>query len=142
MHRENFFVDDCCNGQAVEAVGECFPQLDVIPPLAFIVESIYTVDRCTLVVPTQDEEILWILDLVREKQANGFKRLFASVDVVSKEEVICFGWESSVFEEAEKVVILAMNITTDLQQAKQRVSVALKFPKSCHKPKVEEIYVP
>ena len=65
-------------------------------------------------VPTQDEEILWIFDLVREKQANGFKGLLASVDVVPEEEVVRFGWESSVFKEAEKIVILAMDITTDL----------------------------
>lgn len=73
MHRENFLVNDCCNRQAVEAIGECLPQLDIIPSLAFIVEPIYAVDRCTLVVPSQDEEVLWILDLVREKQADGFK---------------------------------------------------------------------
>lgn len=126
MHRENFLVDDCCNRQAIEAISERLPQLDVIPPLALIVEPIYAVDRRTLVVPTQDEEILWILDLVREKQANCFKRLFASVDVVPKEQVVCFGWESSVLKEAEKVVILAMNITTDLQQAKKRVSIDLE----------------
>lgn len=44
MHRENFLVDDCCNGQAVEAISERLPQLDVVPPLAFIIESIYAVD--------------------------------------------------------------------------------------------------
>ncbi len=73
MHRENLLVDDCCNWQAVEAIGERLPELDVIPPLTFIVESIYAVDGCALVVPTQDEEILWVLDFIREKQANGFK---------------------------------------------------------------------
>ena len=78
-------------------------------------------------VPTQDEEILWILDLVRQKQANGFKRLFASVNVVPKEEVVRFGWKSSVLKEAEKVVILAMDITTDLQQAKHHLSIELKW---------------
>ena len=77
-------------------------------------------------VPTQNEEILWILDLVRKKQANGFKGLLASVDIVPKEEVICFGGESSVFEETEKVVILAMNITTYLRQTTERVNVGLK----------------
>lgn len=135
MHRENFLVDDSRNGQAVEAIGECLPQLDVIPPLAFIIEPIYTIDRCTLVIPTQDEEILWILDLVCEKQANSFKRLFASINVVSKEEVICFGWKSSVFKEAEKVVILAMNIPTDLQRVVQCVSIPFECPKDCCKPR-------
>lgn len=135
MHRENFLVDDSRNRQAVEAIGECLPQLDVIPPLAFIIEPIYTIDRCTLVIPTQDEEILWILDLVCEKQANSFKRLFASINVVSKEEVICFGWKSSVFKEAEKVVILAMNIPTDLQRVEQCVSIPFECPKDCCKPR-------
>ena len=134
MHSENFLIDDCRNRQAVEAISERLPQLNIIPPLALIVESIYAVDRCTLVVSTQDEEILWILNLVREKQANGFKRLFASVDVVPEEEVIRFGWESSVLKEAQKVVILAMNITTYLQQARQRVSIDLECQKNDCKP--------
>ncbi len=134
MHGENFLVDDCCNRQAVETIGERLPKLDIISPLAFIVESVYAVDRCTLMVPTQDEEILWILDLVREKQANGLKRLFTSIDVVPKEEIICFGWESSVFKEAEKVVILAMDITADLQEAKQRVNTGFECRKKCCKP--------
>lgn len=66
-------------------------------------------------IPTEDEEVFWVLDLVREEQANGFKGLLASVDVVPKEEVVCFGWKSSVFKQAEKIVILAMNITTNLR---------------------------
>ena len=85
-------------------------------------------------VPTEDEEILWILDLVRKKQADGFKRLFASVNIVPKEEVVRFGWKPSVLEEAEKVVILAMDITTDLQQAKHYVSIGLEWRKKCCKP--------
>ena len=83
MHRENLLIDDCCDRQAVKAIGERLPQLNVIPPLAFVVKSINAVDRCTLVVPTQDKEILWILDLVRKKQADCFKGLFASVHVVA-----------------------------------------------------------
>lgn len=44
MHCENFLVNDCCNRQAIEAIRERFPQLDVIPPLAFIIEAIYAID--------------------------------------------------------------------------------------------------
>ena len=118
MHGEYFLVDDCCNRQTIEAIGECLPQLDVVPPLALIVESVYAVDRCALVVPTQNKEVFWILDLVREKQTYGFERLFASVDIIPKEEVICFRWKASVFKEAEEIVILTMYIATDLQWVK------------------------
>jgi hypothetical protein len=64
MHCENFLIDDCCNGQAVEAVRESLPQLDVIPSLAFIVEPINAVDGSAFVVAAQDEEIFGVLDLV------------------------------------------------------------------------------
>ena len=116
MHGEYLLVDDCCNRQTIEAIGECLPQLDVVPPLALIVEAVYAVDRCALVVPTQNKEIFWILDLVREKQAYCFERLFASVDIIPKEEVICFRWKASVFKEAEEIVILTVYIATDLQE--------------------------
>ena len=94
-------------------------------------------------ISTQNKEILWILDLVRQKQANSFKRLFASVDVVPKEKVICFGGESSVFKEAEKVIILAMNIATDLQKKKIIIcQCRSRLPRGFFKRIVEEIHMP
>lgn len=71
MHGEDFLVDDGGDGQAIEAVGKGLPQLDIVPSLALVVEAIDTIDRCALVVATQDEEVLGVLDLVGEKQANG-----------------------------------------------------------------------
>lgn len=64
MHGKDFFVDDGCDGQTVEAIGESLPEFDVVTALAFIVETIDTVDRGALVVAAKNEEILWILDLV------------------------------------------------------------------------------
>lgn len=64
VHGEDFLVNDGGNGQAVEAVGEGLPQLDVVAALALIVETVNTVDRGTLVVSTQNEEVLGVLDLV------------------------------------------------------------------------------
>ena len=67
MHGKDLLVDDGCDRQAIEAVGECLPQLDVISSLALIVKPVYAVDRCTFMVPTENEEVLRIFDLVREK---------------------------------------------------------------------------
>lgn len=66
MHRKDLFVDDCGNWQAVEAICECLPQLNVIPPLALVVESVNTVYRGAFMVATEDEEILRVFDLVRQ----------------------------------------------------------------------------
>lgn len=44
MHGEDLLVNDGGNGQAVEAVGESLPQLDVVSSLALIVETVDAVD--------------------------------------------------------------------------------------------------
>ena len=71
VHAEDLLVDDGCNGQAVEAVGEGLPELDVVAALALIVETVYAVDRGALVVPSQEEEVLGVLNLVGQEQAHG-----------------------------------------------------------------------
>jgi hypothetical protein len=114
MHGEDLFIDDGGDGQAVEAVGKCLPQLDVVASLALVVETVDTVDGGTLVVAAQDEEVFGILDLVRQEKADGLERLLSTVDVVTEEKVVCLGWESTVLEEAQEVVVLAVNVTADL----------------------------
>lgn len=66
MHGEDLLVDDGGNGQAVEAVSEGLPQLDVVSSLALVVESVNTVDRRALMVSAKYKEVLWVLDLVCE----------------------------------------------------------------------------
>lgn len=73
MHGEDLLVDDSSNGEAVEAVGERLPQLNVVATLALVVESIDTVNRCALVVATENEKVLGVLDLVREQEADGLE---------------------------------------------------------------------
>lgn len=116
MHGENLLVNDGGNWEAIEAIGEGLPQFDVVPSLAFIVEAIDTIDGGALVVATENEEILGIFDLVCQEKADGLEGLLAAVHVVAKEEVVCFRREASVLEQAEKIVILAMNVTADLER--------------------------
>ena len=65
-------------------------------------------------ITAQDEEVLWILDLVREEQADGFEGLFAAVHVIAQEEVVRFWWEAAVLEESQKIVVLPVNVAADL----------------------------
>lgn len=114
MHGEDLLIDDGSNGEAVEAVGEGFPQLDVVPSLALVVEAVNAVDRGALVVAAQDEEVFGVLDLVCEQQADGLERLLATVYVVAEEEVVGLWWETAILEETEQVVVLAVDITANL----------------------------
>lgn len=114
MHGEDLLVNDGCDRQAVEAVRKCLPQLDVVPALALIVETVDAVNRGALVVATQNEEVLWILDLVGQQEADGFERLLATVDVVAKEQVVGLWGETAVFEQAEEVIVLTVDVAADL----------------------------
>jgi len=67
VHGEDLLVNDGCDWQAVEAIGKRLPQLDVVPPLALVVESVDAVDRRALVVTTKNEKVLWVFDLVGEQ---------------------------------------------------------------------------
>ena len=64
VHGEDLLVNDGGNWQAIETVGECFPQLDVVSALAFVVEAIDAVDGRALVVAPEDEEVFRVFDLV------------------------------------------------------------------------------
>lgn len=83
MHCEDLFIDDSRDWQAVEAVCERLPQLDVVSSLALVVETIDTVDGGALVVTTENEKVLGILDLVCEEKTDGFQRLLTTVNIIA-----------------------------------------------------------
>lgn len=114
MHGEDLLINDSGNGKAVEAVGESLPELDVVSALALIVETVDTVDRSTLVVSTQNEEVLGVLDLVRKEEADGLERLLATIDVVTEEEVVSLRRKTAVFKETQEVIVLAVDIAANL----------------------------
>lgn len=65
-------------------------------------------------IAAENEEVLWVLDLVCEQQADSFQRLFSSVYIVAEEEVVGLGREATVFEKSEKIVVLTVDVTTNL----------------------------
>ena len=67
--------------------------------LTLIIEAIYPVDAGTLMMASQKKEVLFILNLVCEQEADGLERLLPSVHIVPKEEVVCIWWEASILKE-------------------------------------------
>jgi hypothetical protein len=114
VHGEDLFIDDGCNRQAVEAISERLPELDVVSPLALVIETVDAVDRRTLVVAAEDEEVFRVLDLVCQQQADGLQRLLSAINVVSEEQIVCFGREAAVLEQAEQIIVLSVDVTADL----------------------------
>jgi hypothetical protein len=64
VHCEDLLINDCRDRQAVEAISERLPQLDIVPSLAFVVEAVDTIDGGAFVVAAQNEEIFGVFDLV------------------------------------------------------------------------------
>mmetsp|Transcript_54924 Transcript_54924/g.158939 ORF Transcript_54924/g.158939 Transcript_54924/m.158939 type:complete len:202 (+) Transcript_54924:408-1013(+) len=116
MHADDLLVDQAAHREAVEDITELLPQLDVVPPLALVVEAVDPGDRRALVVSSKQEEVLGELDLVSEEQGDGLQALFAAVDVVPQEDVVALRREVPVLEDPEQVVILTMDIAANLQR--------------------------
>lgn len=133
MHGENLLINDGSNGQAVEAVGKGLPELNVVAALALVIEAVDAVDGRALVVAAENEEVFGVLDLVGEEKADGLKGLLATVDVVAEEEVVGLGREATVLEETEEVVVLAVDITADLEGG-GKVSVRPRILESMREP--------
>ena len=110
MHAQNLIVDQSCNRQTVKAVSEDLPELDAVPALALIIEAVDPIDRGALVVPTQQEEVLWVLNLVGKQKTDSLQRLLSPVDVVSEEKVVRVRWEPTVLEQSQQVVVLTVHI--------------------------------
>jgi hypothetical protein len=107
---KDLLVDDGRHWQTVEAVGECFPQLDVVPPFAcldgtgselvslvrgqnnnhnnqiltLVIEAINAIDGSTFVIPAQQEKVFRVLNFVRQQETNCFQRLFSAIHIITQ----------------------------------------------------------
>lgn len=61
-------------------------------------------------IATQQEKVLWVFDLVGQKQADGLQRLLPSIHVVTQEQVVTLWGEASVFKEPEQIIVLAVDV--------------------------------
>mmetsp|Transcript_41627 Transcript_41627/g.61077 ORF Transcript_41627/g.61077 Transcript_41627/m.61077 type:complete len:264 (+) Transcript_41627:174-965(+) len=116
VHAENFLVYDGGDGHAVEALREDPPQSHCVPPLALVVEAVDAVDGGAFVVAAQEEEVLRVLDLVGQEQADGLQALAPAVDVVAEEQVVGLRREAAVLEQTQQVVVLSVDVAANLDR--------------------------
>ena len=73
MHTDNLIVNDGTAGQTVEGIAKLLPHFDREPATALVVKTINPVDPSALMVSTQQEKVLGILDFVGKQQADYFQ---------------------------------------------------------------------
>ena len=71
MHAENLLVNEGSYWEAIEDIAEHAPESDGVPAFAFVVETVDSINLCALVIASQKEEVLGILDLIAEKETDG-----------------------------------------------------------------------
>lgn len=79
--------------------------------LTLIIEAINSVDAGTFMVPSEEKEILWVLDLISEQETYCLQWLLAPVDVIAEEEIIGIRGIISIVEKTKQVSVLAMYIS-------------------------------
>lgn len=140
MNAEYPVVDDDREGEKVKHIGKVLPHgRAAVFPHAFRVESVRLTDReanqgsvflgvriprapctskgtdlchcATLVVPSDELDAVRIPQFEAGQERDGLDAEQPSVDVVAEEEVVGFGRETAVLEQAQQVVVLSVDVT-------------------------------
>lgn len=83
MHAKDLLVYKSGNRQTVKAVSKYFPDTNIKPPLALIIEPIYTIDGCAFMVAPEKKEVLSVFDLVCKEKANCLYALLTTINIVA-----------------------------------------------------------
>ena len=67
-------------------------------------------------VPAKQEEVLRVLHLVRQEQADHLQTLLAAIDIIAEEEVIRLGREPAVLKQTKQVAVLAVHVAANLER--------------------------
>jgi len=116
MHTNDFLINDSTDRHAIEGITEHLPHFNAVASLAFIIEPVNSGNGCTFVISSQGEKIVRVFCFVGKHQCDGLEALLAPIHIVTQKHVIARRWKLAVLEESEKVVVLAVHISTDLQR--------------------------
>lgn len=98
MHAQDLVINKCSHREAVKTVSKNLPETNIKPPLAFIKESIDSVDRGTFMVSPKEKEVLRVLNLVSKEKAYRFNTLFATINIVTQKQIVRLRWEATILE--------------------------------------------
>lgn len=68
-------------------------------------------------VPTKNVNLVGVANLEGKEEADGFDSLPSAVDVISKEEVVRFWRKPAILEQSEHIVVLSMDVSTNLERS-------------------------
>mmetsp|Transcript_8268 Transcript_8268/g.12235 ORF Transcript_8268/g.12235 Transcript_8268/m.12235 type:complete len:86 (-) Transcript_8268:355-612(-) len=84
MHTNYFIINNSTARKTIKCVTKGLPQFDAVPTPALIVESVDTINSCTLMVPPKDEKVFGVFDFIRKQEADDLERLLSTINVVTQ----------------------------------------------------------
>lgn len=101
--------------------------LDHVTPIptghsAIVAHTLVYVSRAYLVISADQEQLLRVLDLERQQQADRLQAVRAAIHIVSQEQIVAVidisvgRWGNVAFKDAHEVGKLAMDVAEDLDR--------------------------
>ena len=113
MHTENSIVDNGSKRQIIEDISTVPPDVQrTIFSETFIIEPIDLCDLPAFVVASYQSNHVGIPNFVSKQKQESFHAIEASIDEIPQKEVIYGRNISPIFEELQKIIKLAMYIST------------------------------
>jgi hypothetical protein len=105
MHTQDFLINKGSDRHDIEDIREEFPEFKVVLSFTFdkriftfIIKSINPVNGGAFVIAPEQEEVLGVLDLISKHERNTLNRLFSSINIIAKEEIILITGISTIFK--------------------------------------------
>jgi hypothetical protein len=126
VNTEDLAFDDSTNAEIIEYFCAIFPRVGIsILSNSLIIEAIYGSDLSGLMVTSEEGDVRWVLEFEAQKELEGLYRVESSVYEISHENVARV-WDFTTFiEKFQKIMELAVDITTDGYWSFDRLDIAL-----------------
>ena len=125
VNTEDLALDDSTNAEVVENFGAIFPRIGIsVLSNGLIIETVYGGDLSGLMVASEEGDVRWVLEFKAQKELEGLNRVETSVYEIAHENVACV-WDFTTFiEKFQKIMELAVDVTTDGYWSFDRLDIA------------------
>ena len=121
MHADNPVVDQSGHWKTLETIRKCPPETNTVTRFALVIEAIDLVNVVGFMIASKEKEVVWIFYFVRKKEANTLNALLSPIHVIAtgenypkkipQKQVVCLLRRASILKQAQKVIILSVDVT-------------------------------
>ena len=117
MYAEYVAIDDRSERKEVKSLVEVFPAVRIsILFVDFIQKSIHHGHISTLVVASQQEYPVWVLNFQTEQKGNGFNRMIPSINKISNHNKLVSRTPSTLLQQIFNIKELSMDISSHINR--------------------------